>query len=76
MKINKTQSLLIEMLEGKKGSGRIKDGWTRTVNQDGSVSLTLQKLNQGDQAHKMAAAFPDKYKAAQLAFRLVRLTRL
>jgi hypothetical protein len=70
--MNKTQTLLIERLEGKHGQGSLKNGWIRY--NDGSISL--QKLNEGDQALKLAEKYPDKFQATYKAWRLVSLKKL
>jgi hypothetical protein len=75
MKINKTQQLLIERLDGKFGTGNLKQGWTLTNSKDCRF-ISLQKLNEGEQAHCLAENFPDKYKTKQIAFRLVHLYKL
>ena len=70
MKLNKTQEKLVSRLDGI-SSGNLKNGWTKTNN-----TLSLQKLNEGEQAHKLAEKYPEKYKSEQLSWRLVRLTKL
>jgi len=69
--MNKTQTLLVERLEGKHGSGNIKQGWTKYSN-----SIRLQKLNEIDQAYKLAEKYPEKYKTKTLGFKLVDLEKI
>jgi hypothetical protein len=69
--MNKTQTILVERLEGKYGNGTIKNGWTKTGN-----FIRLQKLNEIDQAYKLAEKYPDKYKTRTLGFKLVDLEKV
>lgn len=71
MSLNKTQTILVERLNDLHGSGSYKAGWTKTNN-----VLSLQKLNEGEQAHRLAEKYPDLYKTEQVSFRLVKLTKL
>jgi hypothetical protein len=65
--MNKTQVELISRIVNLKDSN-IKKGWSRT-----GRTLRLQKLNEGDQAHKLAEKYPSLFKSAQLAWKLVTL---
>jgi hypothetical protein len=70
--MNKTQLTLIERLEGKHGNGSAgKFGWSKTGN-----FIRLQKLNEIDQAYKLAEKFPEKYKTRTLGFKLVDLEKV
>lgn len=65
--INKTQVELISRIVNLKTSS-LKNGWTRT-----DRTLKLQKLNEGNQAHKLAEKYPQLFKSSQLAWKLVSL---
>lgn len=63
--MNKTQILLIERLEGKHGTGNIKQGWSKYGD-----SIRIQNFREIDQACKLAEKYPDKYQVKSLAFKL------
>lgn len=73
--MNKTQLELINRLVNRYSTGSYKLGWTLTNNKD-AVFLSLQKLNEGNQAHKLAEKYPSLFRAEQVNFRLVNLTML
>jgi hypothetical protein len=68
--MNKTQTLLVERLDGKHGNGSAKQSWIKFEN-----SLRLQKLNEIDQAYKLAEKYPETYKTETIAFKLVKLIK-
>lgn len=65
--MTKTQVELISRIVNMRDSN-LKKGWTRT-----GRTLKLQKLNEGDQAHKLAEKYPQLFKSSQLAWKLVTL---
>lgn len=73
--MNKTQKELISRLINRGHFlGSIKQGWTITqpINNT-NIFMSLQKLNEGQQAHNLAEKYPDIFKAEQRAWRLVIL---
>lgn len=77
--MNKTQIELISRLINRHSTGSYKLGWTLTVSlpkmphDKDTVFLSLQKLNEGNQAHKLAEKYPNLFRSEQVNFRLVNL---
>jgi hypothetical protein len=69
--MNKTQTLLVERLEGKHGAGSAKQGWSKTGN-----FIRLQNFREIDQAYKLKEQFPEKYETKTHAFKLVDLIKI
>lgn len=63
--MNKTQKILIDRLINRVSTGNLKQGWTLTIglpkmpHEKDTIFLSLQKLNEGNQAHKLAEKYPD-----------------
>ena len=74
--MNKTSISLISRLVNRYDTGGAKHGWTLTVPNKDTPFLSLQKLNEGNAAHKLADAFPDIFSADQKQWRLVVLRLL
>jgi hypothetical protein len=75
--MNTTQLILVSRLINRYDRGSIKRGWTLTLPSDKAPPfLSLQKLNEGEQAHKLAQKFPEIFRAEQKQWRLVNLTLL
>ena len=70
--MHKTQVELTSRLVNRYCTGSHKAGWTLTVSKD-LIMLSLQKLNEGEQAHRLAEKYPDIFQASQVNFRLVNL---
>jgi len=66
--MNKTQQKIIERLAGMHGTGNLKQGWTFC---DGVLSL--QNHLDGNQAHKLAEKYPERFETSQVSFRLVKI---
>lgn len=71
--MNKTQKSLLNRVLNYEGLGSSKVGWTLTALHEWKSFLCLQKLNDGQQAHKLAEKYPDIFRAEQKSFRLVIL---
>ncbi len=72
--MNKTQVELVSRLVNRFSTGSVKQGWSLT-NSD-KIFLSLQKLNEGNQAHYLAEKYPEIFTVDQKAWRLVTLTLL
>jgi hypothetical protein len=66
--MNKTQQKIIERMTNMHGQGSYKLGWHLT-----NGILTLHNLNDGEQAHKLAEKYPNRFKVTQVSFRLVKI---
>lgn len=73
--MNKTQLELVSRLINRASNGSLKAGWTLTNSKD-CIFLSLQKLNEGNQAHALAEKYPHLFSASQVSFRLVNLKLL
>lgn len=73
MSLKKTQLELVSRLVNRYNTGNIKQGWSLTTPSHGAPFLSLQKLNEGNSAHKLAELFPNVFSAEQKAWRLVIL---
>lgn len=74
--MNKTQKELTSRLINRASTGSYKQGWTLTQPFKGMPFLSLQKLNEIEQAHKLAEKYPLVFKTESRAWRLVHLTLL
>lgn len=71
--MNKTQYNLISRLVNRFDKGSLKQGWTLTDPKTGNPFLSLQKLNEGNQAHHLKDKYPEIFETKQISFRLVIL---
>ena len=70
MKLQKTQHELVSRLVNRFNTGGAKYGWTLTQPKNCAPFLTLQKLNEGNAAGKLAAKYPDVFQHKCSAWRL------
>ena len=74
--MKKTQVELASRLVNRFNRGSYKEGWSLTEPVKGNPFLTLQKLNEIEQAHKLAEKYPLIFKSESRAWRLTHLTLL
>jgi hypothetical protein len=70
--MNKTQCELVTRLVNRYLQGSAKEGWTLTVSKD-LIFLTLQKLNEINQAYNLADKYPDIFRIDSKSWRNVNL---